>query len=119
MSDPNMNEFYSRVGRIEQAHAQGFGFEAEGTLGRSHYRRLPVRRRPIFRVGVFLFCFCFGMKGAVHYHLGAEGYDRRIATIEARGGFDAVQGFLMRSDPVTEMISKGIDIVVERTREGA
>jgi len=116
MSDPNLRDFYSRVGRIEQAHALGLGFEAEGTLGRSFYRRLPVRRRPVFRIGVFLFCFCFGMKGAIHYHMGAEAFDRRVAGIEARGGFDAVQGFLMRSDPVTEMISKGIAIVVERSR---
>jgi hypothetical protein len=114
-----MNDFYTRVGRIERAHALGYGFEAEGTLGRSFYRRLPVRRRPIFRIGVFLFCFCFGMKGAIHYHMGADAFDRRVAEIEARGGFDAVQGFLMRAEPVTTMISTGIGIVVERTRDGA
>lgn len=119
MSDPNLNDFYMRVGRIERAHALGYGFEADGTLGRSAYRRIPVKRRPIFRIGVFLFCFCFGMKGAIHYHMGAEAFDARVAQIEARGGFDAVQGFLMRSEPVTAMISKGIGIVVERTREGA
>jgi len=103
----------------EQAHAMGLGFEAEGTLGRSFYRRLPVRRRPIFRTGIFLLCFCFGLKGAIHYNMGGAVYDTRVAQIEARGGFDAVQGFLMRSEPVTAMISNGIRIVVERTRDGA
>ncbi|NGQ90415.1 hypothetical protein G5V65_05865 [Rhodobacter sp. HX-7-19] len=116
MSDPNMDDFYKRVGRIEQAHALGYGFEAPDTLGRSFYRRLPVRRRPVFRIGIFLFCFCFGMKGAIHYHMGADSFDRRVADIEARGGFDAVQGFLMRADPVTVLISDGISLIVERSR---
>jgi hypothetical protein len=59
------------------------------------------------------------MKGAVHYSMGAEAFDARVAQIEARGGIDAVQGFLMRPDPVTVLISKGIAIVVDRTREAA
>lgn len=116
MSDPNLKDFYSRVGRIEQAHSMGLGFEAEGTLGRSFYRRTPVRRRPVFRIGIFLLAFCFGIKGAIHYHMGAEAYDRRVAEIEARGGLDAVQGFLMRSEPLTRLVSHGIDVVVERSR---
>jgi hypothetical protein len=116
MSDPNLEDFYTRVGRIEQAHAMGYGFEAPDTLGRSFYRRLPVRRRPVFRIGVFLFCACFGMKGAIHYHMGADSFDRRVADIEARGGFDAVQGFLMRSEPITRLVSNGIALVVERSK---
>lgn len=115
MSDPNLNDFYSRVGRIEQAHAMGLGFEAEGTLGRSFYRRLPVKRRPVFRTGIFLICFCLGLKGALHYHMGAKGYDARVAEIESRGGFDAVQGFFLRSEPVTEAISGLISVVVTRS----
>ena len=116
MSDPNLKDFYNRVVRIEQAHSMGYGFEAEGTLGRSFYRRTPVRRRPVFRVGLFVLAFCFGMKGAIHYHMGAESYDRRVAEIEARGGLDAVQGFLMRSEPLTRTVSQGIAIVIERSR---
>ena len=116
MSDPNLDDFYTRVSRIERTHAMGYGFEAPGTLGRSYYRRLPVRRRPVFRIGVFLFCFCFGMKGAIHYHMGSEAYDARVAKIEARGGFDAVQAFLMQSEPLTRVISGAIAIVVERSR---
>ena len=116
MSDPNLKDFYNRVVRIEQAHSMGYGSEAQGTLGRSFYRRTPVRRRPVFRIGVFLIFFCFGMKGAIHYHMGAESYDRRVAEIEARGGLDAVQGFLMRSEPLTRFVSTGIEIVIERSR---
>ena len=114
MSDPNMKDFYSRVGRIERAHALGFGFEADGTLGKSYYRRLPVKRRPAFRVGIFLLFVCFGLKGAIHYHLGEAGLADRVAQIEARGGFDAVQGFLMRPEPVTRFISSGINWAVTR-----
>ena len=119
MSDPNRTDFYRRVGRIEQAHALGLGFEAEGTLGRSGFRPVSARRRSVVRICAFLVCFCFGMKGAVHYSMGAEAFDARVAQIEARGGVDAVQGFLMRPDPVTVLISKGIAIVVDRTREAA
>ncbi len=32
--DPNLNDFYSRVSRIEKSHAKGYGFEAAGSLGR-------------------------------------------------------------------------------------
>jgi hypothetical protein len=115
MSDPNLEDFYNRVGRIEQAHAMGLGFEAEGTLGRSYYRRLPVRRRPVFRIGIFLLCACFGMKGAIHYHLGPQAYEARVAEIEKRGGLETVQAFLMRPDPVTVLISDGIGLLVERS----
>ncbi len=116
MSDPNLEDFYTRVGRIERAHSMGYGFEAPDTLGRSFYRRVPVRRRPVFRIGVFLFCACFGMKGAIHYHMGDAAFERRVAEIEARGGFDAVQGLLMRADPITRLVSQGIAIVVDRSR---
>jgi hypothetical protein len=116
MSDPNLEDFYVRVGRIERSHSMGYGFEAPDTLGRSFYRRLPVRRRPVFRIGVFLFCFCFGMKGAIHYHMGAEAFDSRVEVIAARGGFDAMQAFLMQSEPVTEIVSSVIATVVERSR---
>lgn len=116
MSDPNLQDFYSRVGRIEEAHAMGHGFEAEGTLGRSFYRRTPVRRRPVFRIGVFILCFCFGLKGALHYHLGATSYDGRVEALAQKGGFDAVQATLLQADPVTRLISDGIALVVQRSR---
>ena len=116
MSDPNMKDFYSRVGRIERAHALGYGFEADGTLGRSFYRRLPVKRRPVFRTGIFLLFFCFGLKGAIHYHLGEADFAQRVAEIESRGGLDAVQGFLMRPEPVTRLVSDGIAWVVAKVK---
>lgn len=117
MSDPNMQDFYNRVGRIEEAHAMGYGFEADGALGRSFYRRTPVRRRPIFRIGVFILCFCFGLKGALHYHLGAASYDSRVAGLAEKGGFDSVQAVLLQSDPVTRLISDGIALVIKRSLE--
>lgn len=116
MSDPNKNDFDARVSRIQTARAQGFGFEAAGALGRSHFLRRPARRRPVFRAAVFLCCVCFGLKGALHHHLGADSYDLRVAGIESRGGFDAVQGFLLRSDPVTEAISAAIGGVLTLSR---
>jgi hypothetical protein len=48
--------------------------------------------------------------------MGEASFDRRVAEIEARGGFDAVQGFLMRSEPITRLVSDGIALVVERSK---
>jgi hypothetical protein len=38
----------------------------------------------------------------------------RVAEIEGRGGFDAVQGYLMRPEPVTRFVSSGISWAVAR-----
>ena len=41
--DPNLNDFYSRVSRIEKSHAKGYGFEAKGTVGRKAGSRTGSR----------------------------------------------------------------------------
>jgi hypothetical protein len=38
----NLDDFYRRIGFIEREHAAGRGFDAPGTLGRSHFpKSLP------------------------------------------------------------------------------
>ncbi|NUB46135.1 hypothetical protein GEU84_017210 [Fertoebacter nigrum] len=108
MSDPNLRDFYGRVARIEQAHSAGMGFEAEGALGRSHYRR-PDRSRRGFVKPLLLVLLCgFGMKATIHYKVGAASYDARVTALKAGEGFDLLGAALMQADPVTVFLSAQI-----------
>jgi hypothetical protein len=114
MSDPNMQEFRDRVRRLERDHARGQGFKAEGTLTRADFRRRPVEKRPVFRTVLFTLAFLFGIKGALHQHLGPDGYAERIRELSAAGGVDAMQAAFMQADPVTLMVSRAIGSVIAK-----
>ncbi|WP_022704420.1 hypothetical protein [Pseudorhodobacter ferrugineus] len=109
MFDPNVKDFYERVGRLKQAHAQGYGHEAVGVLGRSHYRR-PVRKTRLKALLPVLFfaMSAFGVKGAIHYFVGAQTYESRVAQLEQGEGFDRLGATLMAPDPITLWISETI-----------
>lgn len=104
-ADPNLNDFYGRVARIEKAHAKGYGFEARGTMGRSTtYKRDRSALRfikPLALVAIV----SLGLKGVIHYYVGAELYDDRVTKLMAGEGFDPVGGTLMQADQVTLAIS--------------
>lgn len=106
MQDPNLVTFYERVGRIQKARAAGMGFEAVGTLGRSCARR-PVRKR---RLGfllplLFVAAALWGLKGAVHYHVGEVLYAQRVDAMRKGEGFDRLGALVMMPDPITRWIS--------------
>lgn len=104
-ADPNLNEFYGRVKRIERMHRKGYGFEALGTLGRSAtYRRERSWGRMARSVFVVL-AMGFALKGAIHCYVGAETYDRRVADLATGTGFDPVAATLMSADPLTRLIA--------------
>ena len=44
MAGQDYSEFYARLVRLERARAKGYGFEADGTLGRSYYYKPPRKR---------------------------------------------------------------------------
>jgi hypothetical protein len=89
-ADPNLNDFYGRVARIEKAHKKGYGFEARGTLGRSSsYKREKASWR-LVKPLVLVMAMGLGLKGVIHYYVGAELYDERVATLLAGEGFDPV-----------------------------
>lgn len=101
MADPNLSAFYDRVARLERARAQGYGFEAEGSLGRSYYYR-PVRKRRAILGPLLIVAACsFGMKGAIYYKVGATAYNDRVAVMQQGEGFERLGGTLMQADPVT------------------
>ena len=108
MSDPNLANFYGRIARIERAHAKGYGFEANGTLGRSHYFRPVRQRRPLLRLTIFAFVCVFGLKGAILYNLGAESYDARVARLQTGKDFDKLGAWFMQADPVTIWVATRI-----------
>ena len=107
MFDPNIKDFYDRVGRLKQAHAEGYGFEAAGVLGRSAYRR-PQRKSRLKYVFPLMFVAMasFGLKGAIHYFVGAQTYENRVAELQKGEGFDKLGAALMSPDKVTLWVSE-------------
>ncbi|TGD44102.1 hypothetical protein EEB11_05185 [Pseudotabrizicola sediminis] len=117
MSDPGIAEFKTRIARIHKAHATGYGFEAEGALGRSFYTRSHPRYRrrvrmhvPVLRpllIAVFVGTL---MKAAFLYQLGSVAYADRVADLMAGQGVDRIGGWLMQADPVTTAIARQISL---------
>jgi len=115
MFDPNIKDFYERVGRLKVAHAEGYGFEAVGVLGRSHYRK-PVRKnrmKLVFPV-VFFLMAAFGVKGSIHFFVGGQTYDSRVASMQQGEGFDKLGAALMAPDRLTLWISESIRRSVQK-----
>ena len=107
-ADQSLNEFYGRVSRIEKAHAKGYGFEARGTLGRSStWKRERSLSRFLKPLVVVLACG-LGLKGLIHYYVGAELYQTRVVKLETGEGFDRVAAVLMQADPATVAISAAL-----------
>ncbi len=111
MSDPSLSEFYGRIARIERARAKGYGFEANGTLGRSHYFRPIRKRRPLLRVMIFAAVCVFGLKGTILHSVGPEGYDARVANLQNGQEFDKLGAWFMQADPVTVWVAEQIAAV--------
>lgn len=104
-ADPNLNAFHGRVKRIERAHRKGYGFEAIGTLGRSHGFRRERSLGRMLRSLMIVVAMGFALKGAIHFYVGAEVYDERVASLATGTGFDPVGATLMQADPVTRLIA--------------
>ncbi|MDN5786879.1 hypothetical protein [Pseudorhodobacter sp.] len=106
MYDPNIKDFYERVGRLNKAHAAGFGFEGVGVLGRSYYYR-PQRKSKLKLMipVVFIVMSGFALKGAIHYSVGAQTYGNRVAELQNGEGFDKLGAAIMAPDRLTLWVS--------------
>lgn len=120
MSDPSLTEFYSRIDKIEKARAKGYGFEAEGTLGRSHYqqggRRLRLRL-PFVRPVIALFICVTIVKALFLNQLGDAAYGERVSKLMAGEGIDRIGGFVMQADPVTRAVAHQAALLLRKFAE--
>lgn len=103
MVDRNLQNFYGRLGRIERIHAAGGGFEAEGTLGMSHYPRSDPRVRRFGLMGslALVLMAVIAIKAAVLATIGAVGYQDRIIRLQAGSTADHLGAYLLQADPLT------------------
>lgn len=103
MVDRNLQNFYGRLGRIERIHAAGGGFEADGTLGMSHYKRSEPRARRFGLMGplALVLMAVIAIKAAVLATIGADAYQDRIAQLQAGGTADHVGAYVLQADPLT------------------
>jgi hypothetical protein len=113
-ADPNLNDFYGRVSRIEKAHAKGYGFEARGTMGRSTTWKRERSGWRFVKPLALVLAVGIGMKGVIHFYVGAQLYEERVTQLLAGEGFDPVGGALMQADPVTLAISGALSEVFKK-----
>lgn len=112
--DPNLNDFYSRVSRIEKSHAKGYGFEAAGTVGRRGHGRSGARYLKLLKPLVLALAVGIGVKGVIHYFVGAQTYESRVSALAAGDGFDPVGAWLMHADPATLWLSSQMQALLPR-----
>ena len=114
MADPNLTDFYGRVARIQKARAKGQGFEAPGALGRSYYNSPTTRRRSVLMPILLLGLCGFGLKGMIHFAVGAQSYEVRVAALRAGTGVEPVAGWVMQPEPVTLFVAEQITRITDR-----
>jgi hypothetical protein len=112
--DPNLNDFYSRVSRIEKSHAKGYGFEAAGTVGRRAAGRGARRLLKLVKPTVLVVALGLCLKGVIHYYVGAQTYESRVSALAVGDGFDPVGAWLMHADPATLWVSGQLQNMLPR-----
>lgn len=115
MVDRNLQNFYGRLGRIEDIHRAGGGFEADGTLGMSYYnsrRRQGRRRIGVLGPLALIAMSVLGLKAAVHATIGAELYEARVAELRAGDGVYRAGAYVLQADPLTVAISEKIGALI-------
>lgn len=111
MIDPNMRDFYGRVGRIERTYQMGGGFEAAGTLGMTYYNSLKVRRRRMTWLlpVVLVLGTIVAIKAAVLANIGQETYAERIAALSSGDMADRIGAYILQADPLTQYVAAQIE----------
>lgn len=112
--DPNLNDFYSRVSRIEKLHAKGYGFEATGTLGRKAPSRSGSRVVKLLKPLILALALGVCLKGTIHYYVGPQTYESRVSALAAGTGFDPVGAWLMHADPLSLYVSGQLETLLPR-----
>ncbi len=101
MADGKLAAFNSRVRRIEKDHTNGYGFEAVGTLGRSHYRPRRRLRLPVAGPLLVIVALVVVMKALIQLHLGAGLYQERVDRLWLGNPAERIGAVLMQPDPLS------------------
>jgi hypothetical protein len=109
MGNASLRDFYERIARILKARARGYGFEAAGALGRSHYtRHARLHRRlrvPVMAPVLILFGGVIVLKAVIYRGVGAGVYDARVDALWQGEGVERVGAMVMHADPLTRALS--------------
>ena len=116
MADPQWKNFQSRLQRIDRIHQAGGAFEANGTLGRAYFDTTRKRKRFRFpwRAIAMIFAGLLLFKATLFARVGTEGYDERIAALEAGSEADRIGAWVLSADPVTRWIAAQIAPYIRR-----
>ena len=116
MADPNLRDFYGRIARIEAMSRLGYGFEAAGTLGRSHYQQPRRRRRPVLGPVLIICASVIFIKALIHQGVGAASYEARVEQLWQAEGVEVLGAIIMQADPLTLRLSDAMGEMVRRLR---
>lgn len=108
MNDPQHEIFVKRLKRVERLNRRGGGFEAVGTLGRSHYSRTKRKRSYWGPIIIFAVAFLI-LKGLIIQQMGTFAYDQRINSLKDGTIVEQVGAYVLQADPATIWVSQQID----------
>ena len=109
MNDPQHEIFVKRLKRVERLNRRGGGFEAVGTLGRSHYTRSRRRSRSIWGPVIIAALAFLILKSLMVQQMGALAYEQRIADLKTGTTVEQVGAFVLQADPATVWLSEQIN----------
>ncbi len=107
MANPFLDDFRSRVTRVERAHRRGRGFEAPGTLGRP--RHVVRRRHSWLRPVLLIVCTIILFKAALFAQIGPVDYNERVQRLQAGSKVEQIGAYALRADGVTVWLGNLMD----------
>ncbi|MBW0156903.1 hypothetical protein [Sedimentimonas flavescens] len=107
MTDSKIENFQSRLARIDQIHAAGGAFEADGALGRTYFdtHRKKARRAIPWRGFSLLFLAALLLKGSLLASLGEDVYGERVASLTAGNQFEKLGAWVLKVEPATRLVA--------------
>lgn len=101
MADPYIKEFRGRLRRVERIHRRGGGFEAAGTLGRSHYTARAPRRSSWLKPLLLVAAGALLLKALLYMQIGPVDYADRVARLSKGSQVEKIGAYIMQADGVT------------------
>lgn len=107
MTDRNLQDFESRLHRIEQIHQAGGAFEAAGSLGRAYFDSVRPKSRRAFplRATALILCGALLFKAGTFAQIGPEAYGEKVAALASGGAANAAAAWVLKPDPVTRNLA--------------